>query len=162
MSIWGGYGIFAAVCEMGLTDRRPGGNIVIGKPPRTSRDRPRRPRWGEPRRLPQNISAMALRDYPPNATSRLFTADGSLLFLITPVVEFQRKRDDARDRAHNSNHGNKSRNDMYHLPRKILQRKFPARAIQTPPFRSRGMSGNRLFNLHRINTDVVAGPLGVA
>ena len=96
---------------------------------------------------------------PQTSLSRLITADGSLLFI--PVMEVQRQRDDARERAYNSDYGNKNRSNMYHLPRKILQRKFPARAIQTSPFRSRGMSGNRLFNLHRIKTDVVAGPLGV-
>ena len=32
---------------------------------------------------------------------------------------------------------------MYITPQ---SRKFPARAVYTPPFRSRGMTGNRLFN----------------
>ena len=59
------------------------------------------------------------------------------------LIEYQSQRDYARDGTEYANHSdcNRKRSNMYHLPRE----KFPARAEYTPPFRCRGMPGNRLF-----------------
>ena len=70
-----------------------------------------------------------------NATSRLFVADGSLHFVGEFVYHLNKNPDD-RDNPENI-----LKSDMYHLP----WEKFPARAIHMPPFRTRGMTSNRLL-----------------
>ena len=59
--------------------------------------------------------------------SRLFTSDGSLLFLmLAAIMEVKRQRDDARDRAQHSDHvdDDRKRSDMYHLPREDFPREL--------------------------------------
>ena len=65
-------------------------------------------------------------------------ADGSLLF----IVQIQHERHDAGNGAKGSKDSQQCRSHMYILP---PSERFPARAVYTPPFRSRGMTGNRLL-----------------
>ena len=86
--------------------------------------------------MPQYISySIHSRGVSPNhAVSLLFAADGSLLFVSEFIPHLDNDPDDRND------------------PKQILKSyvyhpgKFPARALYTPPFRTRGMSGNRPFN----------------
>ena len=104
----------------------------------------------EPRRLPQSDTYYCdLRVKPINQSKPSGATDGLLLFLLMHIsmhmtlIEYQSQRDYAREGTEYANHSdyNRKRSNMYHLPRE----KFPARAEYTPPFRCRGMPGNRLF-----------------
>lgn len=67
--------------------------------------------------------------------SLLFAADGSLLFVSEFIPHLDNDPDDRNDPKQIL------KSYVYHLPRKISRE-----GLYTPPFRTRGMSGNRPFN----------------
>ena len=77
------------------------------------------------------------RELRSQTVSRLLVTDGLLLF----IVQVQHERHNAGNGAQRSKDRQQCRSHSILPPRD----RFPARAAYTPPFRSRGMTGNRLL-----------------